>query len=276
MEDQFAPLSPMPLPAHRQTPSAVSDAPSLDSIARPLSAHSIAPHAFYDLVIIGAGPAALAVVARILETRPAALYTEQEHHFLHWLSKSGGGGQQRNAAQPGRNPRHLRLIRTKASGRGAERIIAGERALHDDEKCACPGEMKILVVDKVGQGWLSHWNNMFKALEIQRESDCAAQITRSCRLTSPAPRARQTCDHRSSSILVQLTSTVSWLTLTATAATPWGMPFLPRRLARAHTAEGTPRSSVLTGTMTVMAQASFPMRCQPDAVVSPIWLRSPV
>ena len=172
----------MPLPIHRQTPSEFSHAPPLESIPQPLPSHKVSPHAFFDLVIVGAGPAALAVVARILETRPAALYTEQEHHFLHWLNKSQRGPRQGDAHSAGRSQHDLRLIRTKASGRGAERVIAGEKtrtfhgrdsdsthAARQGSPCPCPGEMRILVIDKVGQGWMAHWNNMFKALEIQRE-----------------------------------------------------------------------------------------------------------
>lgn len=168
----------MPLAPHRQTPSAFSDAAPLEAIARPLPSHTIPPHALFDLVIIGAGPGALAVIARILESRPAALYTEQEHHFLHWLNKSSTHQRNRgqgNGSHGSQQPHNLRLVRTKASGRGAERVIVGESTLVNTaarasgtEPCPCPGEMKILVVDKVGQGWMAHWHNMFKALEIQR------------------------------------------------------------------------------------------------------------
>lgn len=206
----------MPLPIHRQTPSGFSQAPSLDSIKQPLPSHKISPHAFFDLVIIGAGPAALAVVARILETRPAALYTEQEHHFLHWLNKSQRGRREGDAHATSRSQHDLRLIRTKASGRGAERIIAGEKTFHGRDStfaqqgCPCPGEMRILVIDKVGQGWMAHWNNMFRALEIQRECIAACHVE-SLMISLIRFRflACQTCAPHCSSILVRPTSTAS-------------------------------------------------------------------
>ncbi|CAO1626693.1 unnamed protein product [Sympodiomycopsis kandeliae] len=167
--------SKMSIPSHRQTPSAFAKAESLESIARPLPSHALPSHAFFDLAIIGAGPAALAVVSRILETRPAALYTEQEHHYLHWLSKSGNRQHAPDKGSSGGQAKHgLRLVRTRASGRGAERVIVGEKKINgttdsqaQTDTCACPGEMKIIVIDKVGQGWMAHWHNMFRALEIQ-------------------------------------------------------------------------------------------------------------
>ncbi|CEH16118.1 hypothetical protein CBOM_05990 [Ceraceosorus bombacis] len=69
-------------------------------------------HAFFDLIVIGAGPASLALVARLLEERPAAIYTEDEHRHLHWLKKSGKAG----------NISRARTIKTRA--RGSERVIS--------------------------------------------------------------------------------------------------------------------------------------------------------
>lgn len=160
---------PKNLPAHRRTPSLLSyplptSTPNLTSV--PAQDDPLPSSSFFDLVIIGAGPAGLAVVTRILETRPAALYTEEEHHHLHWLRKKEG-----NAPK---GTQRLGVLKTKASGRGAERVLVGRKDIGGDndttdETCGCPGEMKILVIDKVGKGWMAHWDRMFAALEIKRE-----------------------------------------------------------------------------------------------------------
>ncbi|GAO50542.1 hypothetical protein SAICODRAFT_6041 [Saitoella complicata NRRL Y-17804] len=42
---------------------------------------------FYDLIIVGAGPHALAVAARLYEETPSSLYTDVEHQRLHWLRR---------------------------------------------------------------------------------------------------------------------------------------------------------------------------------------------
>ena len=48
---------------------------------------SVPEKAFFDIVVIGSGPAALTFVTRILEERPAALYLEDERQHLHWLQR---------------------------------------------------------------------------------------------------------------------------------------------------------------------------------------------
>lgn len=158
------------VPNHRRTHSIHSSS----SPPPPSSFAHLHSDLVFDLVIIGAGPAALSVVARILETRPAALYTEEEHLFLHWADKRGQLG--RTGSQP------LRVVKTRSSGRGSEKIKAGEKTLSSSSSrsttndgdnelaCECDGEMRILVIDKVGDGWMAHWHRMFKALDIKRES----------------------------------------------------------------------------------------------------------
>lgn len=145
------------------------------------------PSAFFDLVIIGAGPAALAVLTRLLERRPAALYTEEEHRFLHWLDRSGRGGQtssaRRTSASDGDGSAMLsgskRVLKTRA--KGSKRVIVGEKDLNEPcpTGCIAAGRnygngdenrpLRILVIDKIGDGWMAHWNRMFEALQIQRE-----------------------------------------------------------------------------------------------------------
>ena len=107
--------------------------------------------ALFDLVIIGSGPAALAVITRILESRPAALYTEEEHAHLHWLKRS-------SIPRP--------LMKVKKTGRGQEKVLDGKKtSVTEGQQCHCEGAMRILVIDRIG-GWMANWNRLFKAYEI--------------------------------------------------------------------------------------------------------------
>ena len=89
---------------------------------------SVPEHAFFDLVVIGSGPAALAAVTHILETRPAALYIEDEKRHLHWIKHS-------SRAAP--------TIRATRSG---PRLV-GKRNSCDHEQ-----RISILLIDRLGAG----------------------------------------------------------------------------------------------------------------------------
>ncbi|KAI0034645.1 hypothetical protein K488DRAFT_83827 [Vararia minispora EC-137] len=107
---------------------------------------------FFDLVVIGSGPAGLALVARVLEKWPAALYTEEEHRHLHWLRRS----------QP-------RLLKTKRRGAGSDRYICGvtqPREPGGATDCECHRAIRILVVDRTG-AWLGLWDKLFRAFDIR-------------------------------------------------------------------------------------------------------------
>ncbi|KAG8687309.1 hypothetical protein FRC11_007444 [Ceratobasidium sp. 423] len=111
---------------------------------------AIRDNSFFDLVVIGAGPAGLALVARILEARPAALYTDQEHVYLHWLKRS-------------RTPS---LLKTRKRGPGSDWVAVDSTPSQKDD-CCCGGRMRILVLDKLGDGWMTNWNRHFKAFDIK-------------------------------------------------------------------------------------------------------------
>ncbi|KAF8597126.1 hypothetical protein BDV93DRAFT_527641, partial [Ceratobasidium sp. AG-I] len=72
---------------------------------------------FFDLVVIGAGPAALALVARILDDRVVTSFSQNQ-------------------------------------AKGAA-------------SCHCEGQMRVLVIDKMGGGWMENWNRQFSAFEIK-------------------------------------------------------------------------------------------------------------
>ncbi|CCG84279.1 protein of unknown function [Taphrina deformans PYCC 5710] len=82
----------------------------------------------YDLIIVGAGPHGLAVLARLFESRPSALYTDVESSRLSFLRKY------------------------------AKRPLESTDTLSD---------LKVLVIDKSGEQWMAQWNKLFEAFEIK-------------------------------------------------------------------------------------------------------------
>ncbi|KAE8234640.1 hypothetical protein CF326_g316 [Tilletia indica] len=152
-----------------QTPSSPPDCP-----LEPVPAS-----AYFDLVIIGAGPAALALLARLMEKRPAALYLEDEHRFLHWLhSKDGSTGRkiknQRGVPTVEGAPGAAPLLRTAYLPKSSERAFLQPVASQQEHRSnnmtrsstiRSPRALRILVVDRIG-GWMGLWNRLFAAYEI--------------------------------------------------------------------------------------------------------------
>ena len=124
--------------------------------------------AHYDLVIIGAGPAALAVISRILESRPAALYTEDEHRHLHFTHR-----QRTPALIPSKVAKSSKTSKHSISRELEEQTRLGRKKrgkamwnVANDNACPCDGRIKILVIDKLGEGFMGLWRRNFKALGI--------------------------------------------------------------------------------------------------------------
>ncbi|CAD6897384.1 unnamed protein product [Tilletia controversa] len=142
----------------------------------------LATSAYFDLVIIGSGPAALALIARLMEKRPAALYLDEEHRYLHWLhSKDGSAGRSdgrkknRRGATVESSPGAAPLLRTRYLPNSSERAFV--RSLESEEEQLSDNNnkststtgssrpLRILILDRIG-GWLGLWNRLFAAYEI--------------------------------------------------------------------------------------------------------------
>lgn len=133
-----------------------------------LSQPGVDAAAHFDLVIIGAGPAALAVISRILESRPAALYTEDEHRHLHFTHR-----QHKPALIPSKVAKASKTSKASISRELQEQTRRGTKKkgkalwnVDNDNDCPCDGRIKILVIDKLGEGFLGLWRRNFSALGI--------------------------------------------------------------------------------------------------------------
>jgi hypothetical protein len=86
----------------------------------------------YDLVVIGAGPHALALVSRLLERWPSSIISDAEHSRLHHLHSG------------------------KSHKKGLDKI--SPLLLNSINK-------RILVIDKYGE-WMAKWDKSFRAYDI--------------------------------------------------------------------------------------------------------------
>lgn len=120
------------------------------------------------LVIIGAGPHALALAARLNEPRPAALYTDLEHARLSWLQRGAAtGADHRPGAQRQARPttvrghwpaRKLVTPREATLARGADESSGGDSAGN--------AGLPVRVLDSSGSAWMSRWDAFFAGLSI--------------------------------------------------------------------------------------------------------------
>ncbi|SPO25371.1 uncharacterized protein UTRI_03214_B [Ustilago trichophora] len=174
------------LPPHRKTPenlimpeeleapqppggqTCISACDTTSSAPSNLTRPNVDAAAHFDLVIIGAGPAALAVISRILESRPAALYTEDEHRHLHFTHK-----QRTPALIPSKVAKTSKTSRDSISRELEEQTRLGRKKkgrgmwnLNKDNVCPCDGRIKILVIDRLGEGFMGLWRRNFRALGI--------------------------------------------------------------------------------------------------------------
>lgn len=95
----------------------------------------------YDVAVIGAGPCGLAVAARLRETTPAALFTDDEHaRYWKRFNKSETIEAERKSAR-----------------RGHDRKASGSTSQH---------KRSIVVLDANDGGWMAAWRSRFRNLQI--------------------------------------------------------------------------------------------------------------
>ncbi|KAA1115112.1 hypothetical protein PGT21_031735 [Puccinia graminis f. sp. tritici] len=114
------------------------------------SIETIEPEDFLDVLIIGGGPHALGLAARLREPRPAALYTDIEHSRLAFLQRP-------DAVKLARQPKKPYNLRAPNPSKLREQ--AGNH-LNDD---SFP---RLLALDASSPQWLGRWNGFFHHLDI--------------------------------------------------------------------------------------------------------------
>ncbi|KAI4226473.1 MAG: hypothetical protein L6R36_003128 [Xanthoria steineri] len=120
----------------------------------------------HDILIIGAGPAGLAVAARLREPTPSAVFTDAEHNRYQWIQKHSGRMNLR--------PRGHGAQRSKCSVVNNHKYGIGNKDTTSN--------LDIQVLDSSGPGWLHSWMANFAALGISH--------LRSPMFFHPCPRDR--------------------------------------------------------------------------------------
>lgn len=103
-----------------------------------------------DIAIIGAGPCALAVAARMRETTPSALFTDAEHQRYHWIK---------------RHKHRVKLVPTK--GRATNKIIVEDKSEKPCGPICEPPKYLMAVYDSSGPDWMTKWTCLFRAYNIK-------------------------------------------------------------------------------------------------------------
>ena len=141
----------------------------------------------HDVLVIGAGPAGLAIAARLREPTPSAVFTDAEHDRYHWVKKHSG---RMNLLPRGSAARSKcsSTFHRNANGYGLPCVFFGRSSLtvifffRDDIVASNNQRFNIKVVDSSGCDWLNSWTMNFAALGISH--------LRSPMFFHPCPRDR--------------------------------------------------------------------------------------
>ncbi|KFY98423.1 hypothetical protein V500_01664 [Pseudogymnoascus sp. VKM F-4518 (FW-2643)] len=111
---------------------------------------SVEPPEILDIAIIGAGPCALAVAARMRETTPSALFTDAEHQRYHWIK---------------RHKHRVKIVPTK--GRATNKILLEDKSEKPcGQTCKVPKYL-MAAYDSSGSDWMAKWTCLFRAYDIK-------------------------------------------------------------------------------------------------------------
>ena len=91
---------------------------------------------FFEVLVIGGGTCGLSISARLLETHPGSLFTEDEHQRFHWLKHRGN---------------KVNLINSKHSNYQYKQNFLSK---------------DILILDSLGDKFMTGWNSQFDACKI--------------------------------------------------------------------------------------------------------------